>query len=106
MQAPKNKTEDSPLGLISIDLLFSPVKVFSVENTRAGSALDYDKLVMTVETNGTVDAEDAIAYSARILRQLSMFVNFEDPQEVVKEVKSSEPEFNRNLLKRVEELEL
>ena len=47
-----------------------------------------DKLIMNVETNGTVDAEDAIAYSARIFQdQLSMFVNFEDPQEVVKEVK-------------------
>ena len=109
VQAKKNKSEDSPLGLISIDSLFSPVKKvsFSVENTRAGSALDYDKLVMTVETNGTVDAEDAIAYSARIFQdQLSMFVNFEDPQEIVRETKSSEPEFNRNLLKRVEELEL
>ena len=56
---------------------------------------------MTVETNGTVDAEDAIAYSARIFQdQLSMFVNFEDPQEVVKEVKSS----GRSLMiiKRVE----
>ena len=107
--APKNRTEDSPLGLIAIDSLFSPVKkvAFSVENARAGSALDYDKLVMTVETNGTVDAEDAIAYSARIFQdQLSMFVNFEDPREIVKEVKSSEPEFNRNLLKRLEELEL
>ena len=107
--APKNRSEDSPLGLISIDSLFSPVKKvsFSVENTRAGSALDYDKLIMTVETNGTVDAEDAIAYSARIFQdQLSMFVNFEDPKEVIKEVKSTEPEFNRNLLKRVEELEL
>ena len=104
-----NKPEEPPLGLIAIDSLYSPVKKvsFSVENTRAGSALDYDKLIMTVETNGTVDAEDAIAYSARIFQdQLSMFVNFEDPQEIVKEVKSSEPEFNRNLLKRVEELEL
>ena len=107
--APKNKNDDSPLGLISIDSLFSPVKKvsFAIENTRAGSALDYDKLVMTVETNGTVAAEDAIAYSARIFQdQLSMFVNFEDPQEVVKEIKTTEPEFNRNLLKRVEELEL
>ena len=94
----QNKTEDSPLGLISIDSLFSPVKVFSVENTRAGSALDYDKLLMTVETNGTVDAEDVIALGRIFQDQLSMFVNFEDPQEVVKEVKSSEPEFNRNLL--------
>ena len=109
VSAIKNKSDDNPLGLIAIDSLFSPVKKvsFSVENTRAGSALDYDKLVMTVETNGTVDAEDAIAYSARIFQdQLSMFVNFEDPQEVVQEIKTSEPEFNRNLLKRVEELEL
>ena len=107
--ANKNKSEDNPLGLISIDSLFSPVKKvsFSIENTRAGSALDYDKLMMKVETNGTVDAEEAIAYSARIFQdQLSMFVNFDDPQEVVKEIKSTEPEFNRNLLKRVEELEL
>ena len=70
-------------------------------------SLDYDKLLMTVETNGTVEAEDAIAYSARIIQdQLSMFLNFEDPKEVVQEVKSCEPEFNKNLLKRVEELEL
>ena len=82
-------------------------KVFSVENTKSYSALDYDKLIMTVETNETVDAEDAIAYSARIFQDFNfMFVNFEDPQEVAKEVKSSEPEFNRNLLKRVEEFEL
>ena len=65
----QNKKEDSPLGLITVDSLFSPVKKFlSVENTRAGSALDYDKLIMTVETNGTINAEDAIAYSARISR--------------------------------------
>ena len=109
VSAIKNKSEDNPLGLITIDSLFSPVKKvsFTIENTRAGSALDYDKLLMTVETNGTVDAEDAIAYSARIFQdQLSMFVNFDDPKEIVEKAKPSEPEFNRNLLKRVEELEL
>jgi DNA-directed RNA polymerase subunit alpha len=105
----KNKDEDSPLGLIAVDSLFSPVKKvsFAIEKTRSGSALDYDKLVMNIETNGTVNAEDAIAYSARIFQdQLSMFINFDDPKETVPEVKSAEPEFNRNLLKRVEELEL
>jgi DNA-directed RNA polymerase subunit alpha len=105
----KNKDEDSPLGLIAVDSLFSPVKKvsYTVENTRAGSALDYDKLLMDVETNGTVNAEDAIAYAARIFQdQLSMFVNFDDPKEIIQEVKSTEPEFNKNLLKRVEELEL
>ena len=76
--------------IFTISIVFVKKVSFSVENTRAGSALDYDKLLMTVETNGTVDAEDAIAYSARIFQdQLSMFVNFEDPQEVVKEVKNS-----------------
>ena len=105
----KNKDDDSPLGLIAVDSLFSPVKKvsYTVENTRAGSALDYDKLLMNVETNGTVNAEDAVAYAARIFQdQLSMFVNFEDPKEVIQETKPSEPEFNKNLLKRVEELEL
>ena len=107
--AQKNKTEETPLGMIPIDSLFSPVKKvsFKVDSTRAGAALDYDKLMMEVETNGTVAAEDAVAFAARIFQdQLSMFVNFEDPQEVSKPTISTEPEFNKNLLKRVEELEL
>ena len=109
VSANKNKNDDSPLGLIAIDSLFSPVKKvsYSVDTTRSGSALDYDKLIMTVETNGTVDAEDAVAYSARIFQdQLGIFVNFEDPQEIVQETKVVEPQFNKNLLKKVDELEL
>ena len=105
----KNKSEDTPLGMIAIDSLFSPVKrvSFKIDSTREGAALDYDKLIMEVETNGTVAAEDAVAFAARIFQdQLSMFVNFEDPKEVPKPVPTTEPEFNRNLLKRVEELEL
>ena len=109
VMAPKNKSEDTPLGLIAIDSLFSPVKKvsFKVDSTREGDALDYDKLVMQVETNGTVAAEDAVAFAARIFQdQLSMFVNFEDPKEIPKQKVLKEPEFNKNLLKKVEELEL
>ena len=109
VMAKKNKSEDTPLGLIAIDSLFSPVKKvsFKVDSTREGDALDYDKLVMQVETNGTVAAEDAVAFAARIFQdQLSMFVNFEDPKEIPKERVLKEPEFNKNLLKKVEELEL
>ena len=109
VMAQENKSEDTPLGLIAIDSLFSPVKKvsFKVDSTREGDALDYDKLVMQVETNGTVAAEDAVAFAARIFQdQLSMFVNFEDPKEIPKQRISEEPEFNKNLLKRVEELEL
>ena len=62
---------------------------------------------MEVETNGTVPAEDAVAFAARIFQdQLSMFVNFDDPKEVPKQKTQAEPEFNKNLLKKVEELEL
>ncbi len=104
-----NKPEDPPLGLIPIDSLFSPVKKvsYSVSTAREGKALDYDKLIMEVETNGSISAEDAIAYSARIFQdQLGMFINFDEPQEVVVREKPAEPEFNKNLLRKVDELEL
>ena len=107
--AEKNKKDDSPLGLIAIDSLFSPVKKvsYSVENAREGKSLDYDKLVMKIETDGSLAAEDAIAYAARIFQeQLSLFVNFDEPKEIVQQPKSIEPEFNKNLLKKVDELEL
>ena len=104
-----NKPEEPPLGLIPIDSLFSPVKKvsYSVSTAREGKALDYDKLIMEVETNGSISAEDALAYSARIFQdQLSMFVNFDEPQEVTISEAPKEPEFNRNLLRKVDELEL
>ena len=109
ISADKNKSDDAPLGLISIDALFSPVKKVSyrVENAREGKSLDYDKLIMTVETDGSVTAEDAVAYAARIFQdQLSLFVNFDEPKEIEKTPKIVEPEFNKNLLKKVDELEL
>ncbi len=104
-----NKPEEPPLGLIPIDSLFSPVKKvsYSVSTAREGKALDYDKLTMEVETNGSISAEDALAYSARIFQdQLSMFINFDEPQEVSIAETPKEPEFNRNLLRKVDELEL
>ena len=104
-----NKPDEPPLGLIPIDSLFSPVKKvsYSVSTAREGKALDYDKLTMEIETNGSISAEDALAYSARIFQdQLGMFVNFDEPQEVAITEKPSEPEFNKNLLRKVDELEL
>ena len=108
-QAEKNKTQDSPLGLIAIDSLFSPVKKvsYTVENAREGQSLDYDKLVMNIETDGSLPAEDAVAYAARIFQdQLSLFVNFDEPTEVEKTPQSTELVFNKNLLRKVDELEL
>ena len=109
VSAELNKPEEPPLGLIAIDSLYSPVKKvsYSVSTAREGKALDYDKLTMEVETNGSISAEDAVAYSARIFQdQLKMFVNFDEPVEAPIQEVSSEPEFNKNLLRKVDELEL
>ena len=104
-----NKIKDPPLGLIAIDSLFSPVKKvsYSVSTAREGKALDYDKLTLEIETNGSIAADDALAYAARIFQdQLSMFINFDEPKEAIPQQKPVEPEFNKNLLKKVDELEL
>ena len=104
----QNKPGDAPIGLIAVDAIYSPVKKVSykVENTRVGQITDYDKLTMVIETNGVVTPEDAIAYAARILQdQLKPFINFDEPESESVDVKEELP-FNRNLLKKVEELEL
>ena len=80
---------------------------YKVENTRVGQDTDFDKLSLTVETNGALTPEDSVALAARILQdQLSLFVNFEEPEAVVEEKKEDELPFNRNLLRKVDELEL
>jgi DNA-directed RNA polymerase subunit alpha len=105
----RNRPEDAPIGLIPVDSIYSPVRrvSYKIENTREGQILDYDKLIMTVETNGSMSPEDAVAYAARILQdQLSVFINFDEPSKVVHEDIRPELEFNAALLKKVDELEL
>ena len=113
-----NRPVDAPIGLIPVDSLYSPVRQVSykVENARVGQELDYDKLSLTIETDGTVTPEDAVAYAARILQdQLTLFVHFEDgiPQPTTGMIgQAAEPQesdanqLNRYLLKKVDELEL
>ncbi|ALE03698.1 DNA-directed RNA polymerase subunit alpha [Bartonella ancashensis] len=105
----RNCVDDAPIGLIPVDSLYSPVRrvSYKVENTREGQVLDYDKLTLTIETNGAVNCEDAVAFAARILQdQLSVFVNFKEPQKELVEEPVSELSFNPALLKKVDELEL
>jgi DNA-directed RNA polymerase subunit alpha len=107
--AERNRPEDAPIGLIPVDSLFSPVRKVSykVENTREGQILDYDKLTMTIETNGAITPEDAVAYAARILQdQLNVFVNFEEPRKEVAQEIIPDLAFNPAFLKKVDELEL
>src|SRR5437763_2265752 len=117
-----NRPADAPIGLIPVDALYSPVRqvAYKVENTRVGQELDYDKLTLTIETDGTVTPDDALGYAARILQdQLQLFVHFDEAQ-----VRTSSPmigqaampmaeaaptdtnQLNRYLLKKVDELEL
>ena len=115
-----NRPIDAPIGLIPVDSLYSPVRqvAYKVDNTRVGQELDYDKLSLTIETDGTVAPEDAVAYAASILQdQLKVFVHFEDvlasssgmigmaaPAQSSEE--SDANQLNRYLLKKVDELEL
>ena len=115
-----NRPADAPIGLIPIDALYSPVRqvAYKVDNTRVGQELDYDKLSLTIETDGTVTPEDAVAFAARILQdQLQLFVHFEDALPVAApaagtaasaaaEGESDTNQINRYLLKKVDELEL
>jgi len=105
----QNRPEDAPIGLIPVDAVFSPVLrvAYKVENTRVGQVTDYDKLTMDIETNGAITPDDAVALAARILQdQLQLFINFEEPQVREAEKDDAEPPFNKNLLRKVDELEL
>ncbi len=107
--AERNRSDDAPIGLIPVDSVYSPVKKVSykVDPTREGQILDYDKLTMSIETDGTVGPEDALAYAARIVQdQLDIFVNFEEPKKESSSESVPELPFNPALLKKVDELEL
>ncbi len=107
--AAMNRPADAPIGLIPVDSIFSPVRKVSykVENSRVGQVTDYDKLLMQLETNGTVTPDDAVALAARILQdQLQLFINFEEPAAKVEEEAPSELPYNKHLLRKVDELEL
>jgi DNA-directed RNA polymerase subunit alpha len=118
--AERNRPEDAPIGLIAVDALYSPVKrvAYRVEPTRQGQSLDYDKLIMEVETNGAVTPVDAVSYASRILQdQLDIFVGAETGAKKpaltaagASEGAAAEPRpdlpFNPALLKKVDELEL
>ena len=107
--ATSNKQEDSPIGLIPIDAVFSPVRKVSykIENSRVGQVTDHDKLAIDVLTNGALTPDDAVALAARILQdQLQLFINFDEPDQKSAAEQKDDLPFNRNLLRKVDELEL
>ena len=102
------RDEDLPIGVILMDAVFSPVRKVSykVENARVGQVTDYDRLIMDVETNGTVAPELSVALAARILQdQMQFFITFEEVEEEQEEKKDELP-FNPVLLKRISDIEI
>ncbi|MDR1561272.1 MAG: DNA-directed RNA polymerase subunit alpha, partial [Holosporaceae bacterium] len=98
----QNKVENAPMGTLFIDSIFNPVKkvAYRVENTRVGQTTDYDKLILDVETDGSISPEEAVAVSAKTLQdQLQKFINFEEEIEEVEEEKEPHLSFNPNLLR-------
>jgi DNA-directed RNA polymerase subunit alpha len=78
VSADRNKRSTDPIGVITVDSLFSPVVrcTYMVENTRVGQRTDYDKLILEVETNGAVDPSDAVARAGRIIEEhMMLFVD-------------------------------
>ncbi len=109
VSAAQLQQEDKPLGVIPIDAIFSPIKkvFYKVDQTRVGQRTDYDKLTMRITTDGSMKPDDALALAARILQdQLQVLINFDEPRHVEKMAAREELPFNRNLLRKVEELEL
>ncbi|HPD57271.1 MAG TPA: DNA-directed RNA polymerase subunit alpha [Smithellaceae bacterium] len=110
LPAKKELDPDQPEGTINIDAIFSPIKKvnYVVSHARVGQITDYDKLVLEVWTDGSVKPEDAIAYSAKILKkQLDVFINFEEIEEEAEPIIEDEKgDINKILLRSVEDLEL
>lgn len=108
--AEKNKVEDAPMGTVFLDAIFSPVRRVNhlITNARVGQRTDYDKLIMEIWTDGTIDARSAIAQAAHILReQLTIFVgeNFIVEEEPPR-VEEPKKKLNEHLFRRIEEIEL
>ena len=101
---------ESEIGLILLDASFSPVKkvAYTIEQARVGQMTNYDKLVMEVTTDGSIAPEDAISYSAKILKdQLTVFINFDEKEsEAEKNRRRDDIELNPSLFKNIDELEL
>ena len=109
VSADRGQLDEAAIGYIPVDAIFSPIRrvSYDVQPTREGQVLDYDKLTIKLETDGSVAPEDAVALAARIIQdQLKPFVNFQEPQVVVEAEEEDEFEFNPKFLKKVDELEL
>ena len=108
--ADKNRNEDLPIGVISVDSIYTPVERvnMAVENTRVGQMTDYDKLTLEIYTNGTLDPDEAVSLAAKVLSEhLNLFIDLSEnakTAEVMVEKENNEKE--KVLEMNIDELEL
>jgi len=109
--AEENRMPDLPLGAIPIDAVFTPVVrvTYTVENTRVGQRIDYERLILEISTDGSITPDDALSFAGKILRDhIQLFINFDiDTEEEESQEVDEESIRIRKLLKMsVDELEL
>ena len=110
VSADKNKREDTPIGVISIDSIYTPVDRvnMTVQNTRVGQVTDYDKLTLEVYTNGTITPDDSVSLAAKVLSEhLSLFINLSERGQNIEIMSVKEDtEKEKALVMSIDELEL
>ena len=109
--AEENKLADQPIGVIPIDSIFSPILnvKFDVENTRVGQKTDFEKLILDIQTDGSITPDDALTYSGKILKDhIQLFINFDidTEEEEAAEIDEEALRIKKLLKMSVDELEL
>ena len=106
----KNKTEDTPIGVIAIDSIYTPVERvnLSIENTRVGQITDYDKLTLDVYTNGTLEPDEAVSLAAKVLSEhLNLFIDLSENAKTAEVMIEKEDDEKEKVLEMsIDELEL
>lgn len=108
--ADKNKKEDTPIGVIAVDSIYTPVERvnITVENTRVGQVTDYDKLTLDVFTNGTLAPDEAISLAAKVLSEhLNLFIDLSESAKTAEVMVETVPNEKEKVLEmNIDELEL
>lgn len=110
VSAEKNKTEDTPIGVIAVDSIYTPIERVNmhVEDTRVGQVTDFDKLTLDVWTNGSLGPDEAVSLAAKVLNEhLNLFINLSDAAEDITVMNETDDEDKDRVTEmQIEEMEL
>lgn len=110
VSADKNKDDDLPIGIIAVDSIYTPVERvnLTVENSRVGQVIDFDKLTLDVYTNGTLAPDEAVSLAAKVLSEhLSLFIDLSENAKSTEIMVETETDDKEKVLEMsIDELEL